>query len=95
MKYMVFVLALLVSSDASAGSSQPYGRLHRAVSAGDRPVQRLGRIDAHRRPLPVAFTMFLGLRNVCVERSARLLFHSGHNRRMEINAASTARMMSA
>jgi hypothetical protein len=39
--------------------------------------------------------MFLGLRNVCVERSARLLFHSGHNRRMEINAASTARMMSA
>jgi hypothetical protein len=26
MKYVVFVLALLVSSDASAGSSQPYGK---------------------------------------------------------------------
>ena len=34
--------------------------------------------------------LFLGLRNVCVERSARLLFHAGHDRQRNINAGSTA-----
>jgi hypothetical protein len=43
-------------------------------------------------------TLFLGVRNVCVERSARLLFHAGHGRgpnRHVINAGSTQRMMNA
>lgn len=43
-------------------------------------------------------TLFLGVRNVCVERSARLLFHAGHGRganRNEINAGSTQRMLNA
>jgi hypothetical protein len=40
-------------------------------------------------------TLFLGLRNVCVERSARLLFHAGHDRQRNIHAGSTARMMNA
>lgn len=43
-------------------------------------------------------TLFLGVRNVCVERSARLLFHAGHGRgpnRHVINAGSTQRMLDA
>lgn len=43
-------------------------------------------------------TLFLGVRNVCVERSARLLFHAGHGRganRNVINAGSTNRMLNA
>jgi hypothetical protein len=35
------------------------------------------------------------LRNVCVARSARLLFHAGHDRQRNIHAGSTARMMNA
>lgn len=41
-------------------------------------------------------TMFLGVRNVCVERSARLMFHAGHGRGAEsktINAVATQRML--
>src|SRR5205085_8604608 len=41
-----------------------------------------------------ACTMFLGIRNVCVERSARLLFHAGHDRQRRINEAHTNRIMS-
>jgi hypothetical protein len=43
-------------------------------------------------------TLFLGVRNVCVERSARLLFHAGHGRganRHVINQGSTQRMLNA
>ncbi|HEX7791352.1 MAG TPA: hypothetical protein VF467_12615 [Afipia sp.] len=43
-------------------------------------------------------TLFLGVRNVCVERSARLLFHAGHGRgpnRDVINAGATQRMLNA
>jgi hypothetical protein len=35
------------------------------------------------------------LRNVCVERSASLLFHAGHDRQRSINAGSTQRMLNA
>ncbi|GAA3839646.1 hypothetical protein AFIC_002431 [[Pseudomonas] carboxydohydrogena] len=43
-------------------------------------------------------TLFLGVRNVCVERGARLLFHAGHGRgvnRNTINQGSTQRMLDA
>jgi hypothetical protein len=43
-------------------------------------------------------TLFLGLRNVCVERSAKLLFHAGHGQGAKanvINAVSTGRMTDA
>ncbi len=41
------------------------------------------RIEGHCQSL---CTLFLGLRNVCVERSARLLFHAGHDRQRNIHA---------
>ena len=102
MRHLVSVLALSVSfqfavSAAQAGSSQPYGKggyiaqfqpvIDQYNSSGE-----LMRIEGHCQSL---CTMFLGLRNVCVERSARLLFHAGHDRQRNINAGSTARMMNA
>lgn len=97
MKYFFVALVLLVTSQASAGSSQPYGK--GGYIAQFQPVidqynasGELMRIQGHCQSL---CTMFLGLRNVCVERSARLLFHSGHDRQRNISAVSTSRMMSS
>jgi hypothetical protein len=90
-------VVLLLASPAVAGSSRPWGK--GGYIAEFQPVMdqynassELMRIEGHCQSL---CTLFLGLRNVCVARGARLLFHAGHNRRMEINAGSTARMMNA
>ena len=86
-----------VSSAAMAATSEAYGKggwirdfqpeIDRANASGE-----LFRIKGHCQSL---CTVFLGLRNVCVERSARLLFHAGHDRQRNINAGSTQRMMNA
>jgi hypothetical protein len=97
MKFIVCLLLMLVSSSAVAGSSQPYGK--GGWIAQFQPVidqynasGELMRIEGHCQS---NCTLFLGLRNVCVERSARLLFHAGHDRQRNIHAGSTARMMNA
>jgi hypothetical protein len=36
-------------------------------------------------------TLFLGVRNVCVERSARLLFHAGHGRGQTVTSSMRGR----
>ena len=96
MRFLVCLL-LFVSSPALAGSSQPYGK--GGYIAQFQPIidqynasGELMRIEGHCQSL---CTLFLGLRNVCVARSARLLFHAGHDRQRNIHAGSTARMMNA
>jgi hypothetical protein len=42
-----------------------------------------------------ACTLFLGIRNVCIERSASLGFHGGHGGRGEISVSSTRHMRDA
>jgi hypothetical protein len=96
-KYVVVALALLAPLPANAASSQPWGKggywnQFGPVISQFNASGELMRIEGHCQSL---CTMFLGLRNVCVERSAQLLFHSGHDRQRNLNAASTARMMSA
>jgi len=94
----IFALLLAVaSSSAFAGSSRGYGKggwiqdfqpeIDRANASGE-----LFRIQGHCQS---NCTLFLGLRNVCVERSARLLFHAGHDRKRNISAGSTQRMLAA
>jgi len=61
--------------------------IDRANASGE-----LFRIRGHCQSL---CTLFLGLRNVCVERSATLLFHAGHDRQRNISAGPTQRMLSA
>ena len=97
MRLLIIALLLIASSEVHAGSSQPYGRggwiadfqpvIDRYNATGE-----LMRIEGHCQSL---CTIFLGLRNVCVERSARLLFHAGHDRKRNISAVSTNRMLGA
>ena len=97
MRRLVGLLLLLISSAAVAQTSERFGKggwykdfkpeIDRANATGE-----LFRIKGHCQS---NCTLFLGLRNVCVERSATLLFHAGHDRQRNINAGSTQRMLSA
>lgn len=97
MKALVGLLLVLMASGASAATSERFGRggwikdfqpeIDRANASGE-----LFRIRGHCQS---NCTLFLGLRNVCVERSATLLFHAGHDRQRNISAKSTQRMLSA
>src|SRR5436190_14994831 len=88
---------ILISSSSFADTSERFGKggwykdfqpeIERANSSGE-----LFRIKGHCQSL---CTLFLGLRNVCVERGASLLFHAGHDRQRNINAGSTQRMLNA
>ena len=72
----------MISSSAFAATSEKFGmggwiqkfqpEIDRANASGE-----LFRIKGHCQS---NCTLFLGLRNVCVERSATLLFHAGHDR---------------
>jgi hypothetical protein len=94
----VAILSLLTSVPALAvGSSTPYGR-GGWFEQFDPIVQQYNqsgeqfRIEGHCQS---ACTLFLGIRNVCIVRSARLLFHAGHDRQRNIKASATNHMMSA
>jgi hypothetical protein len=100
MKYFaipVSAVLMMISSVALGATSEGLGmggwigkfqpEIDRANSSGE-----LFRIRGHCQS---NCTLFLGLRNVCVERSATLLFHSGHDRQRNINAFSTNRMLNA
>jgi hypothetical protein len=97
MRLFVSLILLILSSSAFAATSEKFGKggwikdfqpeIERANASGE-----LFRIKGHCQS---NCTLFLGLRNVCVERSATLLFHAGHDRQRNINAGSTQRMLSA
>jgi hypothetical protein len=97
MRLFVSLILLILSSSAFAATSEKFGKggwikdfqpeIDRANSSGE-----LFRIKGHCQS---NCTLFLGLRNVCVERSATLLFHAGHDRQRNINAGSTQRMLNA
>lgn len=101
MKYVVaLLLAVASGATALADTSDRFSRggwiedfqpaIDQANASGE-----LFRIRGHCQS---NCTLFLGVRNVCIERSARLLFHAGHGRganRNEINAGSTQRMLNA
>ena len=74
-------MALCLAAPALAASSAPYAKGGRTKDfASDveqyRQSGELFRFTGHCQS---ACTMFLALRNVCVEPSARLLFHGGKN----------------
>ncbi|WP_407148173.1 hypothetical protein [Bradyrhizobium sp. ORS 86] len=97
MRIIIALVVALASSAACAGTSEGYGmggwigkfqpEIDRANATGE-----LFRIKGHCQS---NCTLFLGLRNVCVERSATLLFHAGHDRQRNINPTSTQRMLNA
>jgi hypothetical protein len=88
---------ILFSTSAMAGTSAGYGmggqftRFDPVVSQHNQSGE-LFRIEGHCQS---ACTLFLGIRNVCVERTARLLFHAGHDRNKNITSSSTSHMLGA
>jgi hypothetical protein len=100
MRNLVAVIASLFCLSTTAlaeGSSKGYGMGGWYEQFGPVVQQynqsgELFRITGHCQSL---CTLFLSIRNVCVEHSARLLFHAGHDRQRRISATSTERMLSA
>jgi hypothetical protein len=97
MKYFIGGIFALLSSSAIAGTSAGYGmggqfsRFDPVVAEHNRTGE-LFRIQGHCQS---ACTLFLGIRNVCVEPSAQLLFHAGHDRERNITGKSTNHMLAA
>lgn len=100
MKYLVVVVLSLLAQGASADTSDRFamgGWIEKFQPAIDQ-ANASGELFRIRGHCQSNCTLFLGVRNVCVERSARLLFHAGHGRganRHVINANSTQRMLNA
>jgi hypothetical protein len=97
MRTLAFLLFVLISSACFAETSERFakGGWYKDFQPEIARVNASGeqfRIRGHCQSL---CTLFLGVRNVCVERSASLLFHAGHDRQRNINAGSTQRMLSA
>ena len=97
MKYVIAALLLSLSTAAMAGTSAGYemgGRFARfdPVVSQHNQSGELFRIEGHCQS---ACTLFLGIRNVCIDPNATLLFHAGHDRERNVMASSTNHMMSA
>lgn len=91
------VILLLISTSAMAGTSAGYGMGGRfarfdPVVAQHNQSGELFRIQGHCQS---ACTLFLGIRNVCVDRSATLAFHAGHDNNRVIKPALTDHMLNA
>lgn len=82
---------------AAAGSSTGYGmggefrRFDPIVAQYNRSGEQF-RIEGHCQS---ACTLFLAIRNVCVDRSATLLFHAGHDRSRNVTSWATNHLLSA
>ena len=97
MKYAICFLLLSIAPAAAAGTSQGYGQgglfeRYDPVVAQYNQSGELFRIEGHCQS---ACTLFLGIRNVCVDRNASLLFHAGHDRNKNITASATSHMANA
>jgi len=86
---------LLFSTSAIAGTSAGYGMGGQFASFDPVLSQHnqsgeLFRIEGHCQS---ACTLFPGIRNVCVDRNATLLFHAGHDRNKNITASATNHLL--
>ncbi|HET9686443.1 MAG TPA: hypothetical protein VFP79_04605 [Pseudolabrys sp.] len=97
MKYFCALAFALLTSSAMAGTSAGHGmggqfsRFDPVVAEHNRTGE-LFRIEGHCQS---ACTVFLGIKNVCVQPSARLLFHAGHDRQRNISTKWTNHMLAA
>jgi hypothetical protein len=100
MRVFVGVVMMLLSTSIPAlavGSSSSYGQggWFEQFDPIVRQYNQSGeqfRIEGHCQS---ACTLFLGIRNVCITRSASLLFHAGHDRQRNISPSATNHLMSA
>jgi hypothetical protein len=98
MRAMVVVLlglmpacAVAEGSNAGFGMGGNYARFDPVVAQYNASGE-LFRISGHCQS---SCTLFLGIRNVCIERSASLLFHSAHDRDRNPSPSRTVHMLDA
>jgi hypothetical protein len=97
MKTCLSAILLLISGSAMAAPSAGHGNGGQLVDF-DPIVTRynqtgeLFRIEGHCQS---ACTLLLGIRNVCVDPGATLLFRAGHDWKQRISGPATAHLMSA
>jgi hypothetical protein len=83
MKAITSVLGLCMALSALAADSTPYamGGITREFAPKVREADRSGKLFRIGGHCQSACTMFLAVRKVCIEPSARLLFHAGKTER--------------
>jgi hypothetical protein len=97
MRNPVTAMMLLLSTSAMAGNNAGYemgGRYARfdPVVSQYNASGELFRIEGHCQS---SCTLFLGIRNVCIDRSATLLFHAAHDRSRNVSPSLTIHMLDA
>jgi hypothetical protein len=88
---------LAVTAAQAAGSSRGHGAGGRFINYD--PIvahyNQSGELFRIEGPCQSACTLFLGIRNVCIKRSAVLRFHAGTNRSGIVNRRDTNHMIAA
>jgi hypothetical protein len=97
MRCLIALFVVLFSSSAMAGTSQGYGvggrfAVYDPIVAAHNKSGELFKIDGRCQS---ACTLFLGIRNLCIERNAVLAFHAGNDRSGKISVTSTQHMLNA
>ena len=97
MRKRIAAVLLLISSSAIAGNNAGYemggnySRFDPVVSQYNQSGE-LFRIEGHCQS---SCTLFLGIRNVCIDRNATLLFHSAHDNKRNVSPSLTTHMLDA
>jgi hypothetical protein len=97
MRPIIAALLLLLSASAMAGNNAGYemgGQFTRfdPVVGQYNQSGELFRIEGHCQS---SCTLFLAIRNVCIDRNATLLFHAGHDRNKNITESATSHLLAA
>jgi hypothetical protein len=87
----MFCATALAGTSAGYGMGGQFSRFDPVVSQYNQSGE-LFRIEGHCQS---ACTLFLSIRNVCIERSATLLFHAGHDKQRNITSYGTNHMLGA
>jgi hypothetical protein len=94
MRCLIALFVVLFSSSAMAGTSQGYGvggrfAVYDPIVAAHNKSGELFKIEGRCQS---ACTLFLGIRNLCIERNAVLAFHAGNDRSGDVDAAHAERL---
>jgi hypothetical protein len=94
---LLTAIFMLTSAPARAGSSTGYGyggrfATYDPIVARYNATGELFRIEGHCQS---SCTLFLGIRNVCIDPGANLLFHAGRDRNHNVSASATQHMLAA
>jgi hypothetical protein len=97
MRNVLATILLLFATSATAGNNAGYefgGRYARfdPVVSQYNQSGELFRIEGHCQS---SCTLFLGIRSVCIDRNATLLFHAAHDRSQNVSPSLTSHMLGA